>query len=351
MALGGPVDGCRRRPNCQRRLIYLDTSTVGELAVRNPAAEPLAKALGTAIERERAICVGSPWHDDEMAMLVWADPHVQTLRTYTLDLRMRHEDQLIGRELHAAARQFSGERCEITWREAFRHDPDDPPLTPFQASYLNERQRFERPAALREDVEHDRSTSESLTEAHVELRGAGLSWEDVALGNLDAQVKYYLGLLADPRFLEKAEARQADLVREWLTGSVGMEPGSPTRRYLRSAEVASAASRLREQYPAVAEDPSGFCASDEVRQLPTMRLFSFLLAALSVDGRQTKPSASDLHDLRHLTYGLSRCDVVTADKRSCRLARKRGLVPPSVRLIEATSFDDIADAVEQAVAS
>jgi hypothetical protein len=188
------VNQCRRRPDCRRRLIYLDTSTFGELTDHNPAAQGLAELLLEEIEAGRAICVGSPWHDDEISMLAWPDRHVKTLRSYTLELRMRFESELIARELHAAAREFSGEPDRITWKEAFRDDPDAPPLQPFQARYLNERtDRFEHPPAPRDDVEHDRSTSLSLTQAHLELRETGLGWEDVALGNLDAQVKYLLG--------------------------------------------------------------------------------------------------------------------------------------------------------------
>jgi hypothetical protein len=78
--------------------------------------------------------------------------------------------------------------------------------------------------------------------------------------------------------------------------------------------------------------------------LPTTRLFAFLLAALGADGRRTTPQPSDLHDMWHLTYGLSRCDVVTADRRSCERARKRGLVPAGV-VLEAHRLDAIAEAV------
>jgi hypothetical protein len=127
-----------------------------------------------------------------------------------------------------------------------------------------------------------------------------------------------------------------------------MEAGSPLRRYLRFAEVASTAKNLGEKYPAVGSDPECFAASQAVRNLPTTRLFSFLLATLSVDGRSAKPSASDLHDLRHLTYGLSRCDVVTADRRTCALVRGRELAPDGVSLVEATRFDEIAEAVRHA---
>jgi hypothetical protein len=77
-------------------------------------------------------------------------------------------------------------------------------------------------------------------------------------------------------------------------------------------------------------DPVGFCASDAVRQLPMIRLFAFLLAALSVDGRQTKPSASDLHDLRHLTYALSRVGICRETGESSKQAGYRGKVRAAV---------------------
>jgi hypothetical protein len=85
-------------------LIYLDTSTFGELAEGNAAAQAVVDVRASAIEAERAICVASPWHEDEIAMLAWADRQIKTLRTYTLGLRMRYEDGLIVRELGACRR-------------------------------------------------------------------------------------------------------------------------------------------------------------------------------------------------------------------------------------------------------
>jgi hypothetical protein len=346
------VDRCRRRPNCRRLLIYLDTSTFGKLANGNEGSGDLASALGRVLDQEQALCVGAPWHDDEVALLPVGRPLdllVKTIRTYTLDVRMRFDQELIDRELFAAAREFSGEAATITWREAFRKDPDDPPLKPFQAEYLNSRHTFEHPAALLDEVSHDRATSRSLTEAHLELRSADLDWETVAAGNVDKQVEYLLGPLADPDFTAVAGARQQQLVEAWMEGGADMDAGSPTRKYLRFAHVASTATSLQDRYPAVAADPSGFCASDAVRYLPTIGLFCFLLAALSVDGRRTKPQPSDLHDLWHLTYGLSRCDIVTADKRSCELVRRRNLVPSGVILLEAHRLTEIADAVVESL--
>ena len=53
--------------------------------------------------------------------------------------------------------------------------------------------------------------------------------------------------------------------------------------YTRFAEVTYMANVIKERFPKIEADPAGFCASPAVRYLPTMRLFSFLLAARSAD--------------------------------------------------------------------
>ncbi len=344
------VDRCRRRPGCRRQLVYFDTSTFACLTRGDDGADQLEAVLRRAIDRESAICVGSPWLDDEVA-LVRSGPKldrlVQTIRTYTLGLEMKSEEELIDFELSAAAREFSGEDIRVSWEEAFRDDPDDPPLTPFQADYLNEREGLEHPPPGLEDAAYDRGTSESLTQAHTELREADLDWEEVAAGNLESQARYLLAPLADPKSVERATLLQEKIMNNWLSGELDMGAGSSVRKFMRLAHVVSNAKRLRERFPAVASDPVGFFESDAVRHMPMIRLFSFLLAALSIDGRRKKPQASDLHDLRHLTYGLSRCDIVTADRRSCELVRARSLIPRGVTLCEAHRLTDTANATRQ----
>jgi hypothetical protein len=342
------VDRCRRRPTSRRLLIYLDSSTFGAVARKDAGADELDGALRTAIDDETGICVAAPWHEDEVALLNFGstlDRVTRVIRRYTLDVQMRGSEALIGQELDAAASEYSGETHPITWHEAFDCDPDDPPLKPFQADYLEHRDRPELPVALVDEVNDMRNTSERLLEAHRELRDRQFDWDTVAEANIEARVRYLLGPLADPDFSVVERTRRADLIRAWNQGKDGAEPGSPTRRYARFAQVASNARALLERYPPVAADPSGFSWSDIVRYLPTIGLFSVLIAALSVDGKRTTPQPSDLHDIWHLTYGLSRCDIVTADRRTARLAIERGLVPAGVRLLEAHRLSGIAAAV------
>lgn len=258
---------------------------------------------------------------------------------------MRFSEELITRELTAAARAFGGEPWDGDWKEAFEADPDRPPLSEFQAKYLNDRSHMEGAPALLDEVEHERATSVALSDVNQELRSSQHSWENVAQANLESQISYFLGPICDPEFPRKAAQRQTQLVDAWQRDPSNMEAGSPATRFVRYAQVASAAKNLRQRYASVAEDPAGFCASDAVSYLPVIRLFAFLLAALSIDGRRTTPQPGDLHDLWHLTYGLSRCDVVSADRRSCEIARGRNLIPEGVDLVEATQLDQIADAV------
>ena len=88
-------------------------------------------------------------------------------------MQMKDEDTLIDFELSAAAKEFSGENVEITWEEAFQDDPDQPPLEPFQAEYLNDRDGFQPPPLGYQDATYDRTTGEALAEVHEELRGRG----------------------------------------------------------------------------------------------------------------------------------------------------------------------------------
>jgi hypothetical protein len=342
------VDRCRRRPTSRRLLIYLDSSTHGAVAREDAGADELDAAIRTALDDETGICVGAPRHDDEVALLNLGsalDRVTRVIRRYTLDVRMRSPEALIDQELEAAATEYGGETYPVTWREAFECDPDDPPLKPFQADYLDRRDRPELPAALVDEVNDMRNTSERLLEAHRALRDRRFDWDTVAEANIEARVRYLLGPLADPDFSVVEQARRDDLVRAWNRGEDGAEAGSPTRRYVRFARVASNARALAERYPRVAADPSGFSWSDIVRYLPTIGLFSALIAALSLDGKRTTPQPSDLHDIWHLTYGLSRCDIVTADRRTVRLAIGRELVPTGIRLLEAHKLSDIASAV------
>jgi hypothetical protein len=348
------VDRCRRRPDCEQLLVYFDTSTYDHLVRGNDGAKRLDGLLRRAIDEQSAICVGSPWLDDEVALLRFGpklDRLVQSVRSYTLGLQMKFEEELIDCELSAAAREFSGQAVQIGWEEAFQDDPDEPPLQPFQAEYLNDHEGFQHPPAGVDEASYDRQISESLSQAHRELREAELNWEEVAAGNMEQQARYLLAPLDDPKSVDRASRLHGDLVNEWLGGDLEMDAGSPLAKYLRLAHVVSNAKRLRERFPKVADDPVGFLGSDAVRYLPMIRLFSFLLAALSVDGRRTKPQVGDLHDLRHLTYGLSRCDIVTADRRSCDLAQGRQLIPAGVTLCEGHTLGAIADAIEERLAA
>ena len=124
-----------------------------------------------------------------------------------------------------------------------------------------------------------RNTSERLLEAHRELRDHRFDWDTVADANIDARVRYLLGPLADPDFSAVERARKDELIRAWKKREDSAEAGSPARRYARFAEVVSNARALRERYASVAADPSGFCWSDTVRYLPTIGLFSVLIAA------------------------------------------------------------------------
>lgn len=76
-------------------------------------------------------------------------------------------------------------------------------------------------------------------------------------------------------------------------------------------------------------------------------LHAALTAGLAATrGRKHKPG--DGYDIEHLTRGLSRCGIVTADSGMTELCRSRGLVPSGCELLSARELDRLPAVIEAA---
>ena len=83
--------------------------------------------------------------------------------------------------------------------------------------------------------------------------------------------------------------------------------------------------------------------------MPTMVLYAYLRAGLAVHpGRKSKPG--DGYDINHLVRGLSRCDLVTADRGMFEMVRARHLLPAGCELFESSDVDGLLAALRTAVA-
>jgi len=257
-------------------------------------------------------------------------------------------------EIYAAARAFLGREPRALWKEAFREDPHTPReklFFEFMGGQIRIKARFPVDEDQRAEVRYDKAKEDPMVKAYAELRAAGFSFEEMTEANTEAMLNWKLGPLFDADgFHAAVERRKAELVAEWATTSEpNLAPGSPTNRYMTFAIRMSQTSSFVERYPELVDRSAEFKASSELRSLPTLRYPALLRAALAADPTARKPRPSDGYDIEHLTIGLSRCDIVTADRSMTRIARERGLIPDGCQLFEFSDVAGLTAAVEQAL--
>jgi hypothetical protein len=199
------------------------------------------------------------------------------------------------------------------------------------------------------EVEHEKSKEEPMTQAYEELRQRGFSFEEMAEGSVAEMIRWKLGPLVDPaRFRLALEQRTA----EWDATSDIDHPdviaGSPWSKMLAFGMQLTQTKYLVERYPELAERAAEFAASDKLRHMPTLAYPALLRAAVAATpGRKVRPG--DGYDIEHLTRGLSRCDIVTADSAMTQACRTYKLVPSGCELFSYRELDAFRSAVEAAL--
>jgi hypothetical protein len=84
--------------------------------------------------------------------------------------------------------------------------------------------------------------------------------------------------------------------------------------------------------------------------MPALRYPALLRAGLALTrNRVAKPG--DGYDIDHLTCGLSRCDIVTADAGMTQLVRNLKLAPDGCQVFGTRDMDGLHRAVEAALAA
>ena len=90
---------------------------------------------------------------------------------------------------------------------------------------------------------------------------------------------------------------------------------------------------LAERYPAIAERPGDFRASEALRCTPTLRYPALLRAALTT-ARNRKAQPGDELDVGCISVrGLSRSDIATADRSMAHIVRERKLIAQRCQLV------------------
>jgi hypothetical protein len=334
------ASGLRRRDEGDRLRVYLDQSTLSELIT--PARRPLLELLKDGVAAGRLICPAAGEHRDETALApATLYPHLHALsHELSMGVDFHEPDYTAAVEVSAAAAEFVGEpRNEPMWREAFREDPeaarpflrgarDHPPMLGFASDLL------------RREVEHEKSKAPPITGAYATAREAGYTFEQQVEREFEEVVYWRLGPLTNPeRFAAQKAALAAEVTRELAAGR--LDPTSPGTAFSRYSAVGireARAESLFRRYPALEGRLAEFAASPELRAMPALR-YPALLHAAAAATRGRKFRGNDLYDFGHLTNGLSRCDLVTADSGMAQLCRNFRLIPDGVELFGARQLD------------
>jgi hypothetical protein len=258
------------------------------------------------------------------------------------------------KEIYAAARAFLGEPAKELWKEAYRDDPHTPRdklFFEFMGGHIRLKARIPVDDDQRDEVHHEKSKEDAMQRAYDELREHGFSFEEMAEANLNEILDWKLGpVFSARRFEEHLMRRHHELVQDWIaTNGTDMSPGSALNRFLAFSVRLSKTRAFVEQFPGLRGRYSEFRASSELRDMPTLRYPALLRAALAADPTNRKARRSDGYDIEHLTLGLSRCDIVTADRAMTRIARERRLVPAGCQLFEYSDVAGVTAAVETAL--
>jgi hypothetical protein len=348
------VNALRRRPPGDRLLVCLDQSGLSSL-VRDDEYAGVRNALKTRVEAGALVCVRSDEHEDETLLApreLW-DEIDRLSDELAIGIQFRSREEIEWTEIYAAAAAFLGqEPPQVLWREAFATDPHIPReklfMTAFGGSFRI-RARFDPADWQIAEVEHEKDKEEPMTDVYEELRAKGISFVEMVEGNVAQMIRWKLGPLVDPeRFKRDLLRRGAEWAATADMGQPDVSAGSPWSKALARGITATRTERLVERYPELAERASEFAASEQLRHMPTLAYPALFRAALAATrGRKARPG--DGYDIEHLTRGLSRCDIVTADSGMTELCRTYKLVPSGCQLFSYRELDAFRDAVETAL--
>jgi hypothetical protein len=351
------VDSLARRPNGPRLLVYLDQSTLSALVTEKNHAGLLG-VLKAEVGTGRLICPASSSHHDETARIHIRDQELWKeidglADELSIGIGFRGEEEVELAEIHAAAAAFEGHETRPTWKEAFRTDPNTPRdelFFDFGGGQIRVRAFFEPDEMLHEEVAHERNKETDMDKVYAELREKGFSFEEMAEGNLEQMISWKLGpILAAEEFEEHYLERSFALAQDAEAAEFDISAGSAYNRFMAFGTRRIQMEHFVERYPEIARRPDEFRRFEPLRSLPTLAFPALFRAALAASPRR-RARPSDGHDIAHLTHGLSRCDLVSADAGMAQLIRNFRLAPAGCQIFSYCEFDNLTAAIEQSLA-
>jgi hypothetical protein len=327
-------------------LAYIDQSTMSELACSDRCAAT-RELLQTGVQAGKLICPESLGHTDETLAATRSWPDILDLQDeLSMGIRFRDEMPTAQYEAISAVAQFCGEPAPYSFvDEAFRSDPHAHRDELFPGD-MRVRVRPTPNDYFPLEVAHEKAKEHTLQKAYDAARALGRSFDEQAEAEYGEMVYWVLGPLTDPdRFGGQLARKKVPLV---TGGSWEIGPGSAVTQYTAAATRLDWATHLAKRYPAMEGRWGEFAASHELRHMPALRYPALFRAALAtMHGRKAKKG--DGYDIAHLTRGLSRCDIVTADAGMTQIVRDRRIVPAGRQLFSFREMAELHRAVDAAL--
>lgn len=351
------VDRLARRPGGRRLLLYLDQSTLSAL-VREESHAGLLDLLRTEVSAGRLLCPTSVSHEDETASVHIRDRGLWRkidglADELSIGIDFLGEEEIEFGEIHAAAAAFEEHEGRPTWEEAFRTDPNTPRdelFFGFGGGQIRVRADSEPNETLHEEIAYERDKETGIDGVYAELREKGFSFEEMAEGNLEQMISWKLGpVLAPDEFRDHYLKRGFALASDATTAEFDISAGSAYNRFMAFGTRRIQVEHLAERYPEIARRPDEFRQFEPLRSLPTLAFPALFRAALAARPGQ-RAKLGDGYDIAHLTHGLSRCHLVTADASMAQLIRDFRLAPAGCLVFSCREFDQLAAKVQQLLA-
>jgi hypothetical protein len=336
----------RRRPPGSKVLVYLDQSTLSDLCTDRDAVT--RELLVEAVRADALVCPESLGHRDETlsAKASWQD--ISALQDeLSMGVSFHTEVETARYESIAAAAALCGEpaRYEL-WEETLNEDPHTS-RDELHPGGLRVRVSVGRDGWPLDEVDHEKSKEATLQAAYDAARRLGRTFEVQADLELGEMLYWVLGPLYDPaRFESEYVRKMVPLATDQSPWEIS--PGAPLGRSLAVSERKDFAEQLALDFPAIEGRRHEFVQSEGLRNMPALRYPPLFRAALAtMAGRKAK--RGDGYDIAHLTRGLSRCDLVTADGGMTQLVRGHRLVPDGCQLFATREVDALHRAVDDAL--
>ena len=342
------VNRLRRRPPGDRVLAYIDQSTMSELACsdRHAATREL---LQSGVQAGKLICPESHGHKDETLAATRSWQAILDLQDeLSMGVGFRDEMPTAQYEAISAVAEFCGEPAPYSLvDEAFRSDPHAHRDELFPGG-MRIRMRPTPNDYLLSEVVHEKGKESTLQRAYDAARVLGRSFDEQVEAEYAEMVYWVLGPLTDPeRFGAQLASKKLPLV---TGGSWEIGLGSAITQYTAVAMRQDWTTHLAERFPSMDSRWSEFAVSDELRHMPAFRYPALFRAALATM-RDRKAKKGDGYDIAHLTRGLSRCDIVTADAGMTQIVRDRRIVPAGCQLFSFREMAELQRAVDTALAA